>query len=98
MVKIMEKKTIEEQKAVKSLYQFIKFFNKKDKENILNTFVGHPLLDDNVENVVKLSNLINNKKRYISLFAGSRESEIKIHAPILFDFIKSLINFSGLLI
>ena len=65
-------------------------FEKKyfDKENILRTFVGHPLLDDNVENVVKLNNLINRKKRYISLFAGSRESEIKIHAPILFEFIK----------
>ena len=69
-------------------------FEKKyfDKENILSTFVGHPLLDDNVENVVKLNNLINNKKRYISLFAGSRESEIKIHAPILFEFIKKMNN------
>ena len=49
-------------------------FEKKyfDKENILSTFVGHPLLDDNVKNVVKLNNLINNKKRYISLFAGSK--------------------------
>ena len=63
-----------------------------DKENILSTFVGHPLLDDNVKNVVKLNNLINNKKKYISLFAGSRESEIKIHAPILFDFIKKMNN------
>mgnify|MGYP001317102182 CR=1 FL=1 len=30
------------------------------------------------------------KKKYISLFAGSRESEIKIHAPILFEFIKKM--------
>ena len=69
-------------------------FEKKyfDKENILNTFVGHPLLDDYVKNVVKLNNLIDNKKRYISLFAGSRESEIKIHAPILFKFIKKMNN------
>ena len=69
-------------------------FEKKyfDKENILSTFVGHPMLDDNVKNVVKLNNLINNKKRYISLFAGSRESEIKIHAPILFEFIKKMNN------
>ncbi len=69
-------------------------FEKKyfDKENILSTFVGHPLLDDNVKNVIKLNNLIKNKKRYISLFAGSRESEIKIHAPILFDFIKKMNN------
>jgi len=69
-------------------------FEKKyfDKENILSTFVGHPLLDDNIKNFVKLNNLINNKKRYISLFAGSRESEIKIHAPILFEFIKKMNN------
>ena len=72
------------------LFKFEK--NYFDKENILSTFVGHPLLDDNVKNVVKLNNLINNKKRYISLFAGSRESEIKVHAPILFDFIKKMNN------
>ncbi len=62
-------------------------FEKKyfDKENILSTFVGHPLLDDNVKNVVKLNNLINNKKRYISLFAGSRSSETTILLPILFQ-------------
>ena len=64
-------------------------FEKKyfDKENLLNTFVGHPLLDDEVKSNVKLENLMNDKKIYISLFAGSRKSEIKIHAPILFDFI-----------
>jgi len=64
-------------------------FEKKyfDKENFLNTFVGHPLLDENIKDSVKLDNLINDKKKYISLFVGSRESEIKILAPILFDFI-----------
>ena len=64
-------------------------FEKKyfDKENLLNTFVGHPLLDEEIKDNVKLDNLINDKKIYISLFAGSRESEIKIHAPILFEFI-----------
>ena len=64
-------------------------FEKKyfDKENFLNTFVGHPLLDEGIKNKIKIDNLINDKKKYISLFAGSRESEIKIHAPILFEFI-----------
>jgi len=64
-------------------------FEKKyfDKENLLNTFVGHPLLDEDIKDNVKLDNLINDKTKYISLFAGSRESEIKMHAPILFDFI-----------
>jgi len=69
-------------------------FEKKyfDKENLLNTFVGHPLLDEEVKDNIKLDNLINDKKKYISLFAGSRKSEIKIHAPILFNFIKKINN------
>ena len=69
-------------------------FEKKyfDKENILNTFVGHPLLDEIVNDNIKLANIINEKKIYISLFPGSRESEIKIHAPILFEFIKKMNN------
>jgi len=65
-------------------------FEKKyfDKENINNTFVGHPLLE-NKENVkIDLSNLINTDKKLISLFPGSRSSEIKILLPILLDFIK----------
>ena len=65
-------------------------FEKKyfDKENIKNTFVGHPLLEtaENVKTV--LSNLIDNKKKIISLFAGSRSSETGILLPILIDFIK----------
>ena len=67
-------------------------FEKKyfDKENLLNTFVGHPLLDEEIKDNVKLDNLIDDKNIYISLFAGSRVSEIKIHAPILFEFINKL--------
>ena len=67
-------------------------FEKKyfDKENLLNTFVGHPLLDDEIKSNIKLDNLISDNKKHISLFAGSRESEIKIHAPILFKFIKKM--------
>ena len=65
-------------------------FEKKyfDKENIKNTFVGHPLLET-AENVkTDLSNLIDNNKKIISLFAGSRSSETGILLPILIDFIK----------
>ena len=65
-------------------------FEKKyfDKENIKNTFVGHPLLE-NKENIkTDLSNLIKNDKKIISLFAGSRTSEINILLPILLNFIK----------
>ena len=69
-------------------------FEKKyfDKENLLNTFVGHPLLDEEIRDNVKLDNLVDDKKKYISLFSGSRVSEIKIHTPILFDFINKLNN------
>ena len=65
-------------------------FEKKyfDQENIKNTFVGHPLLET-AENVkTDLSNLIDNNKKIISLFAGSRSSETGILLPILVDFIK----------
>ena len=67
-------------------------FEKKyfDKENLSNTFVGHPLLDEKIKNNIKLDNITNYNKKNISLFAGSRESEIKIHAPILFKFIKKM--------
>ena len=65
-------------------------FEKKyfDQENIKNTFVGHPLLEtaDNIK--TDLSNLIDNNKKIISLFAGSRSSETGILLPILVDFIK----------
>ena len=65
-------------------------FEKKyfDKENIRSTFVGHPLLENNVNNNIDLSNLFNTDKKLISLFAGSRYSEISILLPILLDFIK----------
>ena len=69
-------------------------FEKKyfDKENLLNTFVGHPLLDEENKDNIKIDNIIDRNKKYISLFAGSRESEIKNHAPILFNFIKKMNN------
>ena len=65
-------------------------FEKKyfDKENITNTFVGHPLLENNNKSKVDLSSLIPVDKKIISLFAGSRKSETRVLLPILFDFIK----------
>ena len=67
-------------------------FEKKyfDKENLLNSFVGHPLLDEINKNNVKLDNIVDKKKKFISLFAGSRVREINIHAPVLFKFIKKM--------
>ena len=65
-------------------------FEKKyfDKENILNTFVGHPLLEKNKKSKIDLSSLINQDKKIISIFPGSRKSETNVLLPILCDFIK----------
>jgi len=65
-------------------------FEKKyfDKENINNTFVGHPLLEKKNKAKTDLSSLIKKDKKIISLFAGSRSSETSILLPILIDFIK----------
>ena len=63
-------------------------FEKKyfDKEDILNTFVGHPLLEEN-NSKIDISNISKGKK-IISIFPGSRSSETSVLLPILFDFIK----------
>ena len=65
-------------------------FEKKyfDKENILNTFVGHPLLETNIKSKIDLSSLLNKDKKIISIFAGSRKSETNVLLPILCNFIK----------
>ena len=67
-------------------------FEKKyfDKENILNTFVGHPLLEKKDKNKTYLSNIISKDKKIISLFAGSRMSETTLLLPILINFIKMM--------
>jgi len=64
-------------------------FEKKyfDKENIPNTFVGHPLLEQKIKNKTDLSNIISIDKKIISLFSGSRSSEIDLLLPILISFI-----------
>ena len=64
-------------------------FEKKyfDKENIPNTFVGHPLLEVEIKNKTDLTNVIPSDKKIISLFAGSRSSEINLLLPILIDFV-----------
>ena len=57
-----------------------------DKENIPNTFVGHPLLEKN-KTKVDISHISRGKK-IISIFPGIRLSELKVLLPILIDFIK----------
>jgi lipid-A-disaccharide synthase len=67
-------------------------FEKKyfDKENIPNTFVGHPLLEHETKNKIDLSSIISNDKKIISLFSGSRSSEVNLLLPILIDFINMM--------
>jgi lipid-A-disaccharide synthase len=67
-------------------------FEKKyfDKENIPNTFVGHPLLEHETKDKIDLSSIISNDKKIISLFSGSRSSEVNLLLPILKDFINMM--------
>ena len=67
-------------------------FEKKyfDKENIQNTFVGHPLLEEKKKSKIDLSSLIAKDKKIISIFAGSRNSETNVLLPILGEFIKMM--------
>ena len=65
-------------------------FEKKyfDKENIQSTFTGHPLLENNEKSKIDISQIIKDHKKIISIFPGSRRSEIDVMLPILTDFIK----------
>jgi lipid-A-disaccharide synthase len=65
-------------------------FEKKyfEKEKISFDFVGHPLLENERENRVDVNNVIGKNKAIISVFPGSRISEINILMPILLNFIK----------
>ena len=55
-------------------------FEKKyfDRENIPNTFVGHTLLEQDTKKKINLSSIISKDKKIISLFSGSRSSEVDL--------------------
>ena len=66
-------------------------FEKKyfERENISCEFVGHPLLLQNKERTkIDINQVIGKNKALISIFAGSRKSEIIVLMPILLSFIK----------
>ena len=65
-------------------------FEKKyfDEQNIKNTFVGHPLIENNLDGKISIDNLISVKRKIISIFPGSRKSETSVLLPILLNFIK----------
>ena len=59
-----------------------------DKEQISCEFVGHPLLDHKTDDKIDINQFIGKNKALISIFAGSRISEINVLMPILVNFIK----------
>ena len=65
-------------------------FEKKyfEKENVSCEFVGHPLLQKKERSKIDINQIIGKNKALISVFAGSRKSEILVLMPILLDFIK----------
>ena len=67
-------------------------FEKKyfDEENIKNTFVGHPLIENLNTNKTHINNFISKNKKIISIMPGSRKSETSVLVPILIDFIKMM--------
>ena len=65
-------------------------FEKKyfEKENVSCEFVGHPLLQNKERGKIDINQVIGRNKALISVFAGSRKSEINVLMPIIMDFIK----------
>ncbi len=68
------------------LFSFEKYYF--DKENVSNDFVGHPLLDDTLESKIDINQIFEKNKALISVFPGSRISEIDTLMPILLNFIE----------
>ena len=59
-----------------------------EKENMSHEFVGHPLLDATSESAIDINQILGKNRALISIFAGSRVSEIEVLTPILLNFIK----------
>ena len=68
------------------LFRFEKPYFEKEKINC--EFVGHPLLEKQNLAKIDINQIISKNKAFISIFAGSRTSEINMLMPILIDFIK----------
>ena len=62
------------------------------KEQVSCEFVGHPLLENKKNDKIDVNQLLGKNKALISVFAGSRISEINVLMPILLNFIKLMLN------
>ena len=84
------------EKRVKKIKKFIDHIlllfsfekNYFEKENVSNEFVGHPLLDDISESKIEINQIFEKNKALISVYPGSRISEIDTLMPILLNFIE----------
>ena len=84
------------EKRVKKIKKFIDHIlllfsfekNYFEKENVSNEFVGHPLLDDISESKIDINQIFEKNKALISVYPGSRISEIDTLMPILLNFIE----------
>ena len=68
------------------LFDFEKSYFKK--ENMSHEFVGHPLLESSMESAIDINQILEKNKAIISIFPGSRKSEIDVLTPIILNFIK----------
>ena len=59
-----------------------------EKEQVSCEFVGHPLLEKKIEDRIDINQFLGKNKALLSIFAGSRISEITVLMPILLNFIK----------
>ena len=76
-------------KFIDHIFLLFKFEKKYwEKENVSCEFVGHPLLENNREDKIELNQVIKKNKAIISVFPGSRVSEVNKLTPILLEFIK----------
>ncbi|MDC0449932.1 lipid-A-disaccharide synthase [Pelagibacteraceae bacterium] len=63
-----------------------------DKEQVSCEFVGHPLLENKIDDKIDINQFVGKNKALISIFAGSRISEINTLMPILLNFIKLMVE------
>ena len=79
-------------KIKKFIDHFLLLFNFEkpyfDREQISCEFVGHPLLEDTPDSKIDINQFVEKNNALVSVFAGSRISEINILMPVLLNFIK----------
>ena len=75
------------------LFNFEKIYFEKEKVSC--EFVGHPLLEDKRDNKIDINQVVGKNRAIVSIFAGSRISEINVLMPIILNFIKLMaINYN----